>query len=250
MADTPLFTDDLKVYLNRPAPCPYLPGRLEQRLLVPLDDKPATAAMQLGFFTQLGFRRSQNFMYRPHCGACTACISYRLPVARFMPNASQARTQRRNHDLDWQEISCEEAQGTLYTLFAAYQRQRHAESEMAQFTDSDFAVLLAPGARHGMLGTTVFMLTLAGTPVGAVLADRTEAGFSAVYSFYDAALAQRSLGTELVMRLVGQAQREDRPYLYLGYWIEQSPKMAYKNRFRPAETLTELGWVHCPDCHH
>ncbi len=246
MADAPIFDDNLKVYLNRPAPCPYLPGLIEQRLLVPLDDKPATAAMQLGFFTQLGFRRSQNFMYRPHCGICNRCISYRLPVSRFAYNASQLRTQRRNQDLTWQEISCEEAQAKLYSLFAAYQLQRHAESEMAEFTEDDFVTLLAPGARYNNLGATVFTLSFGETIVGAVLADRTEAGLSAVYSFYDAVQPKRSLGTELVLRLVRQAQREERPYLYLGYWIEESPKMAYKSRFQPAEILTEQGWLALP----
>lgn len=236
--------DPIRIYLNRPAPCPYLANRIEQRLLIPLAADDETAAEQLGFFTQLGFRRSQNVMYRPQCPACTACISYRLVTANFKPSATQARTARRNRDLIWEELNLLEAAATLYPLFTAYQAARHNGSDMAQFSEADFHTLLQPAT----IGNTCFVLREPrdGNIIAAILTDRVGDGLSAVYSFYNPGEVARSLGTELVMRLVEQARREKIPYIYLGYWIEESPKMSYKSRFGPAEILTDDGWVALP----
>ena len=118
---------------------------------------------------------------------------------------------------------------------------RHTDSEMAKFNETDFNSLLQPAAP----GNVCFTLTDAtdGQVIGVILADRTDDGFSAVYSFYDPAHPSRSLGTELVMRLIGQAAQEKLPYVYLGYWIRESAKMAYKEKFRPAEILGADGWT-------
>ena len=95
--------EPVKFYLNHPAPCPYLEGREEQRILIPLAGDPDTAQEQASFFTRLGFRRSQNMLYRPQCPSCSACISLRIIVNDFRPSATQARISRRNRDLIWQE---------------------------------------------------------------------------------------------------------------------------------------------------
>ena len=228
----------LRVYLSPPLACPYLPARIEQRLLVPLDATPALAAEQLDFFTKLGFRRSQNFVYRPHCGYCRACVSLRLPVARFAPDRTQRRIAARNSDLQWAELPPARAAQCLYPLFKAYQDARHAGGEMAQFSPEEFARLADSGP-----AAACFALSLDGRVVGATLCDRTPAGLSAIYSLYDPYLEKRSLGTELILRLIAQARAEALPHVYLGYWIEDCRKMSYKARFRPAEVLTGNGWT-------
>ena len=64
-----------------------------------------------------------------------------------------------------------------------------------------------------------------------------------VYSFYDPDLPQRSLGTYMILDHVEFARSQGHPFVYLGYWIEGSRKMRYKNRFEPQERLTSKGWV-------
>lgn len=233
-------SEPVKVYLNHPASCPYLPDREEQRILIPLSHDAAVAQEQTSFFTRLGFRRSQNMLYRPQCPSCMACVSLRILANDFRAASTQAKIHRRNSDLIWREIPLADCAAQLYGLFRSYQLARHSSSDMARFSDDDFASLLQPAAA----GNTCFTLSDAesGAVIGAILADRTDDGFSAVYSFYDPAQTVRSLGTELVLRLIDQAQSEKLPYIYLGYWIADCGKMNYKNKFRPAEILSADGW--------
>tara|TARA_B110000196_G_scaffold234140_1_gene202576 strand:- start:119 stop:451 length:333 start_codon:yes stop_codon:yes gene_type:complete len=81
-----------------------------------------------------------------------------------------------------------------------------------------------------------------GSLVAVMLADRQMDAMSAVYSLFDPELDKRSLGTYMVLWLIKQAEANDLPHVYLGYWIEESPKMSYKKRFRPLEGLTPDGW--------
>jgi arginine-tRNA-protein transferase len=78
--------------------------------------------------------------------------------------------------------------------------------------------------------------------VGACLADRLGDGMSAVYSFFEPALAEQSLGTLTILWLVDRARALGLPYVYLGYWVPESRKMAYKARFRPSEILAGGAW--------
>lgn len=233
-------SEPVKFYLNHPAPCPYLPDRDEQRILIPLAHDAETAQEQTSFFTRLGFRRSQNMLYRPQCPSCNACISLRILASQFRPSATQARLHRRNHDLIWRESTLAECAVKHYELFETYQKVRHNSSEMAKFDRNDFRQLLESAAP----GNTCFTLTdpLTAQVIGVILSDRTDDGYSAVYSFYNPAYPSRSLGTELVLRLIDQARHDELPFVYLGYWIKQCAKMSYKDKFRPAEILGAEGW--------
>jgi leucyl-tRNA---protein transferase len=234
--------DDLVLpdaYISQPAPCPYLPGKTEQRILLSLSRDGQQAMDQLSFFTRLGFRRTQNFIYRPNCQSCNACISYRIDVKRFKPGITQARILRRNKDLWWQREPSPNLL-SLYALFLRYQQSRHMESDMAKFTYTDFLTLMEPPAEN------CHIYTLSRNPqdyLGAMLVDEVADGLSAVYSFYDPEARARSLGTALILRLIDEASRRNIPYVYLGYWVKGSLKMDYKSRFQPAEILTENGWV-------
>lgn len=229
-------------YVSRPAPCPYLENRTEQRVLLPLSRDISKAAEQLGFFTRLGFRRTQNFLYRPNCAGCQQCISYRLVVSEFKPTITQARIARRNQDLWWQRENAPNLL-SLYGLFTRYQLTRHAGSEMAKFSYADFLTMIESPTE----ASSIYTLSRSTQDyMGAMLVDQVADGLSAVYSFYDPHARVRSLGTELILRLVAEAGRLHLPYVYLGYWVPGSLKMEYKARFGPAEILTENGWVRRP----
>jgi arginine-tRNA-protein transferase len=86
----------------------------------------------------------------------------------------------------------------------------------------------------------------AGKLIGACLVDRLHDGLSAVYSFFEPAQSERSLGTYMIQRLIERTRAAGLPYLYLGYWISGSRKMAYKANFRPLEGLTSRGWTVLP----
>lgn len=226
---------ELPFYLTPPAACPYLGGRTEQRLLTFIEKEQAGLTPSL---LAAGFRRSQNMFYRPHCPACTACLSVRLPVADFVPDKGFRRILRRNADLrtDIRIATCDE---NLYRLFHNYQMARHADSEMAAMTIDDLAALIEdhPGTARLM------HCTKGEQTLGVMLLDETTHATSAVYSFFDPAENRRSLGTWMILKLIEYTQVSGREFMYLGYLIRQSPKMAYKERFQPLQILIKNEWI-------
>lgn len=225
-------------YLTRPAPCPYLAGQVEQKIFTRLIGEDAPDFLLNSRLTQHGFRRSQTMLYRPACPACMACTPLRIALKTFHPTPSLKRILRKNANLVAQAHPVEDST-ILFDLFTRYQRARHAESDMAQMNEDDFRAMLREGGRN------TFLLTLQkadGPPLGAMLVDRLHHGTSAVYSFFDPAEESRSLGTALILHLADWTRRNGLDYLYLGYWIKDCRKMAYKARFPALEKLGNNGW--------
>ncbi len=217
-------------------PCPYLPGRAERKLIVELAGRQAAS-----FYDELsraGFRRSHRFAYRPACHRCAACVPVRIAVERFADTRSTRRVRNANRDLAGRLVAAR-ATPEQFLLFAAYQRARHGDSEMALMTYADY---------RGMVEDTPVRSGIAefrdpdGTLRAVSLIDRLDDGVSAVYSFYDPSCRKRGLGTWSILWLVEECRRTGQPYVYLGYWIADSPKMAYKARFTALERLLPGGW--------
>jgi len=224
-------------YRSGPMPCPYIAGKVERKLFTRLTGPQASDVNSQ--LSRAGFRRSHDIVYRPVCPGCNACVPVRIPVARFEPDRTMRRILKRNADLTMAGMP---ASATLehYHVFAAYQATRHSDSDMSRMSHLDFVAMV----EEGRVNTHLFELRdAARTFHGAVLADRLEDGYSAVYSFYDTTEPKRSLGTHLILKLVEECRREGLPYVYLGYWIDRSRKMAYKTRFQPLEALGPDGWA-------
>lgn len=227
-------------FRSGPMPCPYLPGRVERKLFTRLVG--AYTSEVNSTLSRAGFRRSHDIVYRPVCPACSACVPVRIPVAEFAPNRSLRKVLKANADLTVSEVLAV-ATGEQFRLFSTYQRARHGDSDMARMGMSDFVAMIDEGRSD----TSLFEVRdAAARLVGCILTDRLADGFSAVYSFYDSSLERRSLGSFLILKLVERCRMEALPYVYLGYWIEGSRKMAYKGRFRPLEALGRDGWRALP----
>lgn len=228
----------LQFYLSGPLPCPYLPGRVERKLFTRLTEDPETDAEINSTLTRAGFRRSHDIVYRPACHECNACIPVRIPVKAFKPSRSLKRIASINKDLAL-EIAGTAITQEQYELFTAYQAVRHPDSDMARMSWADFTHMLSEGEAD----THIYQLrNPSGHLVGAIITDHVSDGYSAVYSFFDPKEAHRSLGAQLILTLIAEAQRRELPYVYLGYWIAASRKMAYKSRFQPLQALGPQGW--------
>jgi len=225
----------LEFYLTAESPCPYLPNLQERRVLTFLDKKTAPALNPL---LQNGFRRSQNMLYRPHCAACKACKSVRLRLSGFTPDAAARRILRKNENLTPVHGDALSSP-VLFDLFHRYQQSRHADGGMADMGANDLRDMIEQHTGHARLMTAA---DDTGAIVCAMLYDDMQDGVSAVYSFFDPALSARSLGTWMILSLAAAAQARGKDYLYLGYWIAASRKMAYKARFQPLEILLENEW--------
>lgn len=228
--------DALEFYLTAPAPCPYLNGLEEQRVLTILETSAQAAALPA--LLQNGFRRSQQILYRPHCAACRACISVRLRLHDFTPDAGQRRILRKNAQLHTSHVDALSS-AEMYGLFQRYQHSRHTDSEMAAMDENDLAQMIEQHTGHARL---LAARSGTGQLVAAMLYDDLPDGRSAVYSFFDPALSAQSLGTWMILHMAADTWAAGKPYLYLGYWIAASPKMAYKAHFQPLEMLQNNQW--------
>jgi leucyl-tRNA---protein transferase len=235
-------TRQLRFFLTAPSPCPYLPGREERKVFahLPLSDGAAINDA----LTQIGFRRSQNIAYRPACETCDACVSARIPVADYGFSRSERRVLDRNQDL---ERNLVEAEATMeqFDLLRRYLLARHAEGGMADMTWPDYVAMVEDTAARTHL--IEYRLPSAdrgpGDLAACILVDVLSDGLSLVYSFYEPSLARRSLGSFIILDHIVQASLAALPYVYLGYWVQGSPKMDYKARFNPVEVLRPGGWT-------
>jgi leucyl-tRNA---protein transferase len=220
-----------------PVACPYIPGRAERKLIVDLAGPGGTHVYD--DLSRAGFRRSHRFAYRPACRGCASCVPVRIAVERFCHTRSTRRVRNANRDLRGSLVGAR-ATAEQYRLFAAYQDARHGDGDMA---------LMCYGDYRAMVEDTPVRTAIAelrddgGGLVAAALIDLLDDGISAVYSFYDPHQPRRSLGIWSVLWLVEECRRRGQPFLYLGYWIAESPKMAYKDRFPALERLGPCGWV-------
>ncbi|WP_134726202.1 arginyltransferase [Paracoccus luteus] len=232
-------------YVTAPQPCPYLHGRAERKLFTALTGDGARDLNNT--LSRQGFRRSQNVVYRPSCESCVACMSARIRVRDFQPSRSQRRVQRRNAGLVRVATSAW-ATDEQFDLFRRYLDTRHADGGMADMDIFEFAAMV----EETPVRTRVIEYRepgTDGTPTGAgsrlvavCLTDLLDDGLSLVYSFYDPAWRVHSLGTHVILDHVAIARDAGLPYVYLGYWVPGSRKMAYKAQFDALEIYKGGAW--------
>lgn len=231
-------TRELQFYLTSAYPCGYLPGRMARSLVATPNELVDSAAYSE--LIRLGFRRSGDYTYRPQCSQCQACVPVRLRVDEFERN----RTQRRA----WKAHSAMTAAARElvydpdhHELYRRYQASRHAGGGMDQDDRDQYQRFLLQSHVD-----TYLVEFREGSEVGPLrmisLIDRVNDGLSSVYTFYDPDLPRASFGTYNILWQAALCRELERPYLYLGYWIEHSRKMAYKINYQPLEGLIESRW--------
>jgi len=228
--------------VTSPAPCPYLPGRSERKVFTEL--KGANADQLNEALGRIGFRRSQTVAYRPSCIDCHACVSVRVVADEFKPSSTQKRELKRNSDLVVTE--CRPwATEEQFDLLTRYLSVRHPDGGMSTMDDLDYADMIehTPVTSHVVEYREPTEDGSPGRLVGACLTDRQGDGLSMIYSFYDPDHESRAgLGNFIILDHIRRAASDGVPYVYLGYWVEGSPHMQYKVRYRPLERLTREGW--------
>jgi arginine-tRNA-protein transferase len=225
----------LQFYLTAPYPCSYVVEReARSQVVTPNELVDDAVYSQL---IQLGFRRSGLYTYRPQCDQCQACVPVRLVVDDFKPNRAQRRAWSRNQHLeaDLLEQIFDQAH---YDLYRRYQVSRHPGGGMDQDGEEQYRQFLLQSGLTSLLVT--FRDEAALRMVS--LVDVVEDGLSSVYTFYDPERPQAGFGTYNILWQAELCRRLGLPYLYLGYWIAESKKMAYKANFRPFQGLVNGDW--------
>ncbi len=251
----------LQFYVTTPYSCGYLPKKLAQSLIA-TPHHLVDATVYSGLIQQ-GFRRSGKFAYRPHCENCNACVPVRVVLQDFEPNRSQKRAYKQHADLSARVIPLSYVE-SHFALYTAYQAARHPDEHLKKQADAHRTAQIQNESdeyRHFLCQSNVESLMVefsdANNQVKIVsVIDIVNDGVSAVYTFYDttddknsaktsygAPCKRASYGTYSIMWLIEWTKMLDLPYFYLGYWIADSQKMAYKQAFKPQEKLIDGEWL-------
>ena len=229
------FAQHLQFYVTSSYPCSYLaPKRARSKVATPaylIDTKTYSELIRFGF------RRSGLYTYRPHCDQCHACVPVRLLVDEFLPTRSQRRALKDHGHLTaaFRDLQFSPEQ---YALYRRYQLQRHPGGGMDQDSREQFSHFLL----QSNVATRLVEFREDGKLRMVRVIDELDDGLSSVYTFYDPDILKSSFGTYNVVWQAALCRRLGLPFLYLGYWIAESRKMAYKIKFRPLHGLINGRW--------
>lgn len=226
----------LKFYATQPHPCSYLSE--EQATTLFLDPSQPMDASTYAELSELGFRRSGDHLYRPHCQLCKACVPARIPVIRFRPSRKQNRVLKRN--LDIKVTRCDPGfTEERYQLYARYISERHADGDMFPPSRGQFSTFLVSNLPYAFF----YEMRVEDRLIGIAVTDVLPNGMSAVYTFYDPSEEKRSLGVFGILWQIAESRRLGLDAVYLGYWIKGCRKMSYKTEYRPIELFVNQRWV-------
>lgn len=227
---------DLKVYTTYPHSCSYLDDQEATTLFV--DPRQPVDKQLYSKLSVLGFRRSGNHIYRPHCSHCEACIPARIPVASFVPKRSQRRTLQRNEDLRVRRTD-DLRDDDAFQLYRRYIELRHADGDMYPPDREQYESFL----NNAWDCTHYYRFYDKDDLVALAVVDELQDGLSAIYTFFEPLADKRSLGSYAILWQIQRARALGLDYLYLGYWIRGCRKMAYKSDYRPLELYVNSRWT-------
>lgn len=233
----------LHFYLTAPYPCSYLPD-LQARSQVASPSLLITPPVY-SELVQHGFRRSGTYTYRPRCDTCQACVPLRIVAKDFTLSRSQRRTWVKHENL---QATLHELQDKpeYFALYQRYQNARHRNGGMDNDDHESYLNFLLQSHVDTLLVEFREPFDQAQDKQGELrmvsVIDLLGDGLSSVYTFFEPDLPGASFGVYNVLWQIDLCLQLKLDFVYLGYWIADSRKMAYKTQYQPAQGLIDGTW--------
>ena len=223
-------------FLTETEACSYLPE--EKACFIVVDPTEKISSSEYSQLSQSGFRRSGKIIYRPQCKSCDQCIPIRIPVEEFLPKRRHRRVLRKNCKVSVSKVnpffSVEH-----FSLYSKYINNRHHSDDMDPSSIAQYRDFIVEGKQ----GTRFYEYREDGVLLAVSVTDSLNDGVSAIYNFYEPTLSSRSLGIFMILSLIRETRKQNKRFLYIGYWIKECQKMNYKNQFKPLEKLVNRKWI-------
>ena len=226
------------LYTTPPSACSYLPNQQSRSRFI--DPHVAMDIKLYGRLNHLGFRRSGHYFYQPWCDACQACQAVRVLVKAFVPSKNQQRVINKHQGTQLIIEPVTKGQA-FYPLYAKYINQRHYQGDMYPATPKQYLEFLC--SQIDGIDSYFFTFYRDQSLIAVTLVDQLPDGLSAIYTFFDPDQQQLSPGKLAILSLLNWAKKNHLPYVYLGYYVAQSHKMAYKKEYQPQQRFNGQTWV-------
>jgi len=226
---------NLTLYSTPPHSCAYFTG--QQATTVFVDPFFQDNLAIYSYLSKQGFRRSGQFLYRPHCQRCEQCISVRIPVHAFKAHRNQRRIWKKNQDLTVSPVASYFKQ-EHFELYQRYLLHRHKNGGMDNPTPRSYVNFLT----CNWANIVFYEFRLHGKLLAVAVVDFLGDSLSAVYTFFDPDYSKRSLGVYAILWEIEESKRLNLEWLYLGYWIKNCKKMSYKTNYYPLEYYHKKQW--------
>ena len=220
--------------LTKATSCPYLTGKVEKRIATDISNNKK-------IYEELstnGFRRVENWMYRPVCDNCSACKSYRVDIEKFKLTKSLRRISKNFENFNCSLVKNKSTKEN-FALFKKYQLARHPGGSMSDMDEDEFTTMIETSPLNTSL---LEFRDKSKNLIGSVLLDIDKKNLSAVYSFFDPKFNKLGLGNYMIMQCLLFGKSKSFKYLYLGYYIKELSSMSYKSRFKPGQILNNNEW--------
>ena len=228
------FKNLLEFKTTKPSRCPYLKNKLETKIFIDISDK----SFLYNQLSQTGFRRIENWAYKPICENCNECIPIRVESEHFVIKGNFKRCIKKNNYVKRKILDCV-ALKSHYRIFSNYQNSRHFNSDMSKMNFYNYRDMIENSPVNSFLSE----YSLYGEIIGVMLIDVQEDGLSSVYSFYDVNKENMSIGKYMIIDAIKLSKEMKLKYLYLGYSIKENVKMSYKLDFKPHQKYLDGNWI-------
>ena len=220
--------------VSNESPCPYIDGKMASFSYFFATD---LTAEELDTVLSRGWRKFGMYYFRPVCADCGRCIPIRIKTAELIPSKSQRRALRDCRDIrvEFKEL---EYRDEIYELYEDHSLNRFGKVSTPEEFRTSFYVQSCP--------TLQSEYYVGDKLAGAGFIDLSSNALSSIYFFYGSEFSKLRLGTFSAFKEAYYALSLGLKYYYLGYFIENNSRMAYKNSFRINEKMDwDTGtWLH------